>query len=266
MTPLKSTAPSVIGTSSRNEKRAAASRSSPRNRAAEIVIPDRDTPGISARRLREPDGDGGAEPESSIRRRSGVRSATKSTIAKTARRIAICQGSPSRSAMKSSPSAPTSAAGTVATTTSQAILVGVSIAPAAERPSHARVERDDLVPEVRDDGDQRAQVQRDVEGLVEASCSSRYVHSASHGTRMRWPDDEIGRSSVAPGRARARAPASRQRAGSLPHAAAGSRRAAVITPRPRRRRRRGARAHPTRATWLPPKNDKRFCAQIAAKR
>ena len=43
--PLRSTAPSTIGTSRRNESRAAASRVSPRNRPALIVTPERETPG-----------------------------------------------------------------------------------------------------------------------------------------------------------------------------------------------------------------------------
>ena len=47
--PVYSTAPSTIGISIRNEKRAAASRVSPRKRLVEIVMPERDTPGIRAR-------------------------------------------------------------------------------------------------------------------------------------------------------------------------------------------------------------------------
>ena len=57
---------------------------------------------------------------------------------------------------------------------------------------------DEIRPEVRDDCHERPEVQRDVERPVEVAFSSRYVQSKSQGTRIRWPDDEMGRSSVKP--------------------------------------------------------------------
>ena len=52
---LKATAPAVTGARSRNETRAAASRSSPRKRAAEIVIPERGDAGRQREHLGEAD-------------------------------------------------------------------------------------------------------------------------------------------------------------------------------------------------------------------
>ena len=52
--PFSRTAPSMIGTSRRNERRAAASRVSPRKRPALIVIPERETPGARARLCASP--------------------------------------------------------------------------------------------------------------------------------------------------------------------------------------------------------------------
>ena len=46
--PMNTPAPPITGSDSRNEKRAADSRSRPRARLAVIVTPDRDTPGWSA--------------------------------------------------------------------------------------------------------------------------------------------------------------------------------------------------------------------------
>ena len=135
--PLKTTAPSVIGTRSRNEKRAAESRSRPRNRAAVIVIPERETPGIERRALREPDRDGAAAGRGRPARRvCGRRSAHQSTRPKTASKIAICHGSPRFSAIWSAEAAPTIPAGTVAMTTNHAIRSsGVSTAAGAACPA-----------------------------------------------------------------------------------------------------------------------------------
>ena len=63
-TPLKKAAPNVIGASSRNEKRAAASRVRPSARPAVIVTPEREVPGASATRLREADRERAAPAES----------------------------------------------------------------------------------------------------------------------------------------------------------------------------------------------------------
>ena len=60
-------------------------------------------------------------------------------------------------------------AGIVATSTNHAIRSsGVSIRRRRSVPRNARDEPDDVAPEVRGDGDERPQVERDVERLVEA--------------------------------------------------------------------------------------------------
>src|SRR6478736_9075474 len=48
------TAPAITGVDNKNEKRVAASRVNPRNNPAVIVIPERETPGHSARAWAEP--------------------------------------------------------------------------------------------------------------------------------------------------------------------------------------------------------------------
>ena len=101
--------------------------------------------------------------------------------------------------MRFSPSAPTSAAGIVATNTTQAVRSsGVSTRRRATLRSHAprrsRISR-------RKYATTATSVPRwsaTSKVWLNASCSSRYVQSASHGTRIRCPDDEIGSSSVAP--------------------------------------------------------------------
>ena len=125
-TPLNRTAPNTIGIRSRNENRAAASRSSPENRPAVIVTPERDTPGISARICDSPISVARPSPVSEMPARCGVRSAIQSRIPKVASRIAICHGSPSLVSIQSSPAAPTTAAGIVASPIAHAIRSSAS--------------------------------------------------------------------------------------------------------------------------------------------
>ena len=54
------------------------------------------------------------------------------------------------------------------------------------------------VPEVDDHGHERPEVERDVERLVEVLVRLEVVPVPDPGTRIRWPDEEIGSSSVAP--------------------------------------------------------------------
>ena len=72
--------------------------------------------------------------------------------------------------------APTSAAGTVATTSSQAMRPSVSIGrsrcQSRRRPS--RDVADEVVAEVHDDGDERAEVQGDVERLLDRCVAGRF--------------------------------------------------------------------------------------------
>ena len=79
-----------------------------------IAIPERETPGISARICEVPIQNAGQKPRFSNRRCWGERSATQSSTPKTLRKIAICQGWPRWFSIVLSPSAPAIAAGIVA--------------------------------------------------------------------------------------------------------------------------------------------------------
>ena len=74
------------------------------------------------------------------------------------------------------------------------LLVGRLDRSAAHRAEPGRDESADVGPEVDDDRDERPEVESDVEGLVEILVFLEVVPVRSHGTRIRWPDDEIGRS------------------------------------------------------------------------
>ena len=111
----------------------------------------------------------GASPRSPIARSCGERSAHHRSERPAARRGAICHGSPRLSAIASSPRRPTTPAGIVATKTNQPMRSsGVSMRRSPDGVRERRHEPDDVAPEVRRDGDERAQVERDVERLVEA--------------------------------------------------------------------------------------------------
>ena len=95
--------------------------------------------------------------------------------AEDARKIAICQGWPSWLSIVLSPSAPAIAAGIVAAKIHQAMRSS-SIRCRGVRPSGTRRGRKpDVGPEVGDDGDQGAEVKRDVERLVEVGVRLEVV-------------------------------------------------------------------------------------------
>ena len=85
-----------------------------------MVIPERDTPGMSARICETPMRKAPFMLRSSISIRCGRRSAIHRRIAKTERKIAICHGCPRWSSIALSPSAPAIAAGMVAKNTPHA--------------------------------------------------------------------------------------------------------------------------------------------------
>ena len=108
-------------------------------------------------------------------------------MANTASRIAICHGWPSLSSIGCSATAPIVAAGTVAITISHAeplVLVG-DLAPARAAHHSARVAQE-VVPEVGDHRHQRAEVQRDVEGLVEVRVLLEVVE-----VQHPWHEDQV---------------------------------------------------------------------------
>jgi hypothetical protein len=111
----------MIGSDSRNEKRAALGRSRPTARAAVIVTLDRDTPGCNATACATPRTRPSRTVTSSmLRRRGAARSTTYMTMANTASITAINHGCPRRSVMNPSKTAPTSAPGIVPRTRAHA--------------------------------------------------------------------------------------------------------------------------------------------------
>ena len=86
---LSSTAPSVIGVASRNEKRAALMRESPAARPAVMVTPERETPGTSASACANPRPSATPHPGRAVsrpggRKRSAAHSRKPNTISITA--------------------------------------------------------------------------------------------------------------------------------------------------------------------------------------
>ena len=69
----------------------------------------------------------------------------------------------------------------------ETLVGGLDAAPAQAVHPGAQ-DDDDLAPEVDQDGDERAEVQGDVEGLVEVGVELKKFQPNSHGTRMRWPE------------------------------------------------------------------------------
>ena len=134
-------------------------------------MPERETPGTSASACAKPMSDSVLQSlRSPMARSCDERSAhQKSSRAPSARRIAICHGSPRLSAIKFSPASPTTPAGIVATTTNQAIRSSdVSSGGVRSDVAERGDEPEDVVPEVGAHGDERPEMERDVERLVEA--------------------------------------------------------------------------------------------------
>ena len=100
----------------------------------------------------------------------------------------------------SSPSSPTTPGGNRRDEDEPGDPLVRRVDPAGAAASRARraTSRTMSRPEVRGDRDERSEVERDVEGLVEAVVLLEVRPVGGPGTRMRCPDDEIGRSSVSP--------------------------------------------------------------------
>ena len=121
-------------------------------------------------------------------RRSGRRSARYSSSANTASRIAICHGWPRSSSIRLSNSAPTTAAGIVAITINQPSRSSVvSTVRRRGAAHHSERVRAQIVAEVRQHGDERAGVQRDVEGLVELGVLLEIVEVEHPGHQDQVP-------------------------------------------------------------------------------
>ena len=195
-------APAMMGRLMRNEMRAAASRSKPRTRPAEMVMPDRDTPGARATAWHMPITAASRTRNCSASRSPGRRSATSSTSPNTISRTAISQIWPSLSPTVDSSTAPTVAPGQRPRGRGATPAAGRGLHPAgpratSTRPSPAgpgrpgsRRRPPTKVPRCRATSNVR------LKSALAAPVSSS--HPNSQGTRMRCPLDEMGRNSDSP--------------------------------------------------------------------
>ena len=101
--------------------------------------------------------------------------------------------------MTDSPAAPTIAAGTVATATTQAVRsAGLRIRLRAMLPTSAPASSTMSRQKYATTATSVPRWSATSKVWLKASCCSRYVQSPSQGTRIRCPDDETGSSSVSP--------------------------------------------------------------------
>jgi hypothetical protein len=106
--------------------------------------------------------------------------------AKKVRRIAICHGSPRRSTMNSSPSAPTTAAGMVATKTAHATRSSVLVIDRREsEPTQDESSRTTSRQKYPTTATSVPKWSATSKVWLNSSFSCRTCHSASHGTRIR---------------------------------------------------------------------------------
>jgi hypothetical protein len=170
--------------------RAAASRSKPIRRAAVMVMPDRDVPGLSASACAAPMNRASRMPMWSIVRVPRCWSAHHSRSPNPISDTAMIHGSPSTVSICSSNTAPTRAAGTVATTSSQAILpsgvVGRSRLQSSRNPSRtyttmSRRKYDTTATSVP----AWSATSNDFFSSSGFGASANESHSNNHGTRMR---------------------------------------------------------------------------------
>ena len=194
-----STAPAITGSDIKKLILTAASRSKPPKRAADIVMPDLDVPGLRASACAAPMVNASRVSKSSILRVPFVWSAHPRMMPKKINDTPMMTGVPSLSSITSANSAPTTAAGTVASSSSH-----------PRRPSGVggRSRRNTrLSPSRTYTTTSRQKYPSTAMNVPMCSAtsnvcctevSSKSFHSKSQGTRMRWPLDEIGRNSVRP--------------------------------------------------------------------
>ena len=161
----------------RKLSRAAESRSKPVQRAAVIVIPDRDVPGLRASACAAPTLSESATPRSSSGRSPFCWSAHHNNKPNTINDTPMIHGSPSDSSIQSSNMAPTSAAGTVASSEQPGDPALDRRRPLAAH-DQAQALSDvhgQVVTEVADDSDQGADVEADVERLLDRLVAGEVV-------------------------------------------------------------------------------------------
>ena len=193
----------TAGTESRNENRAAASRVSPRNSPAVIVVPDRDAPGISASACAVPTTTASMVVSSSSPRvRVPTVSAANSTRASAIRVEAMTQRLRAPVLiwwLKISPNRPT---GMVARIRYQPILYSsvlrtdLSTEPA--EPGDGDVQQ--LAPEVDDDREHRAELDDRGEAPASRVVPARTAPGRCAGARSRTPAGTRSAPARCPGR------------------------------------------------------------------
>ena len=264
--PCSRTAPSMIGTSRKNEKRAAESRSRPRNRPAVIVIPERETPGISARLCAAPIASASRGPSAPIRRRSrlpvgdpeqpGEDDEDDRDLPRLPQMLGDQVLPQERRRSRPGPSR--------RRRTTRSARRPSRPGASAACPQPGRQQADEVAPEVGDDRDERPQVERDVERLVEGVVLLEVLPVAE--PRARGSGGRTRRSAGArshPGRAPGSAPASSGARSDRPPLRAASGRPRPRWPCPRRSRLlHGPRRHPTvrRASRRPEEKLSQFAA------
>ena len=187
-TPFSTVAPAITGSATWRESRLASSRVKRRSRAAASVAPLRETPGISAQRLRDPKRErvarAGVLVAARLRRAVGPRHhdrAGDQPAGDRRRGPEAATRSGARACSRRPPAARTTARS--------------GRSRRASRPCSAS-------PTSRAQGDQQcgggAGVEDDLERLAQLVVELLVVPSSSHGTSATWPEEEIGSSSAGP--------------------------------------------------------------------
>src|SRR5215213_9720494 len=191
--PSCAAAAAIAGTPSRNEKRAAASRRSPRNNASVRVAPDRDTPGTRAADCAQPSAKPSPVPRSSAcRTRLDARSAHNSRSPPTASVTPTTAGF--RSASSTSRSRrPTMTTGIVPTAISQAMRAGSSCCLESTRGAAIAMRNRSC----RKYTSTASSVPR-WQATSNASPNLSVSHPKNAFARIRWAELDTGRNSVSP--------------------------------------------------------------------
>ena len=187
----------MMGTLIRNEKRAASSRRRPRKSPSVIVAPERETPGTSAAACASPIPIASENLSLSAPRvLLPTASPTMNSTPTSTRLKTTTQGLRTDVSKKSSRKNPIRAAGMVEANEIRQPLVRIGEVPPAgrerarKRPGHSK----QITPEKGDHGNERAEVQRDVEGKPEAVLvqpqevlPEKQVPRAGDGQELREP-------------------------------------------------------------------------------
>src|SRR5918994_4321360 len=189
----------MTGNDSRNENRAAVSRSKPIARAAVIVTPDRDTPGCNATACATPSHQPSRMPRSSSSRRLAARRSTMyRRMPNTANMTATSHGWPRSSSITLSSAAPTMTPGIVPTTRAHASRWSTSRIARARMERTAATRYRTTSRRKYTSAPNNVPMCRATAKVLLSWAFSRIGQSNNHGTRMRCPELEIGANSESP--------------------------------------------------------------------